>query len=67
MPIDKIEISFEMNPEDVTEEYIKDLYEIGINRISLGGQSFQAPILKKLGRLHSNNELRNALSNDLAL
>ena len=58
---DKIEISFEMNPEDVTEEYIKDLYEIGINRISLGGQSFQANILKKLGRLHSNNELRNAI------
>ena len=58
---DKIEISFEMNPEDVNEGYLKDLYEIGINRISLGGQSFQASILKKLGRLHSNNDLRDAI------
>ena len=58
---DKIEISFEMNPEDVTEVYLNDLYEIGINRISLGGQSFQSTVLKKLGRLHSNNELREAI------
>jgi len=58
---DNIEISFEMNPEDVNEGYLDDLYEIGINRVSLGGQSFQASVLKKLGRLHSNNDLREAI------
>ena len=58
---DKIEVSFEMNPEDVTEKYIKDLYDIGINRISLGGQSFQDSILNELGRMHSKNELREAI------
>tara|TARA_Y100001970_G_scaffold292463_1_gene433840 strand:+ start:3176 stop:4396 length:1221 start_codon:yes stop_codon:yes gene_type:complete len=57
----KIEISFEMNPEDVTEKYLNDLYEIGVNRISLGGQSFQTSILKQLGRSHSSHELREAI------
>ena len=58
---DQIEISFEMNPEDVNPEYLSGLTEIGVNRISLGGQSFQTLSLKKLGRLHSVLELRKAV------
>ena len=58
---DKIEISFEMNPEDVNPEYLRGLSEIGVNRLSLGGQSFQSSTLKKLGRIHSGLELRQAL------
>ena len=38
---DQIEISFEMNPEDVNQEYLSGLAEIGVTRVSLGGQSFQ--------------------------
>ncbi len=58
---DDIEISFEMNPEDVNPEYLCGLAEIGVTRISLGGQSFQSLSLKKLGRLHSVLELRKAV------
>jgi len=57
----KIEISFEMNPEDVNSNYLTELYEIGINRISLGGQSFQSKTLKILGRSHSNQKLRDSI------
>ena len=58
---DQLEISFEMNPEDVNPDYLSGLAEIGVNRLSLGGQSFQAATLKKLGRFHSGLELRQAL------
>lgn len=57
----KIEISFEMNPEDVNEKYLTDLYELGINRISLGGQSFQPSTLNGLGRSHSEKKLRESI------
>ena len=58
---DQVEISFEMNPEDVNPEYLSGLAEIGVNRLSLGGQSFQTLTLKKLGRIHSGLELRKAV------
>jgi len=59
---DQIEIAFEMNPDDVNLEYLSGLASIGINRISLGGQSFQTSILQKLGRCHSVAKLHNAIS-----
>lgn len=48
-----IEISFEINPEDATEEYIEGLRQIGINRMSLGVQSFQEISLATLQRNHT--------------
>ena len=54
-------MSFEMNPEDVTKRYLKDLQKIGINRISLCGQSFQNENLNLLGRGHSKYLLRKAI------
>lgn len=56
----QIEITFEMNPEDVIPEYLNDLVKIGVNRLSLGGQSFQTSTLRKLGRCHKVSELRRA-------
>jgi len=55
-----VEITFEMNPEDVSQEYLKNLTEIGVNRLSLGGQSFQDSLLKKLGRCHDSYDLRKS-------
>ena len=55
------EISFEMNPEDVNSEYLSGLHDIGVNRVSLGGQSFQSNTLRELGRIHSVSRLRKAL------
>ena len=55
-----IEITFEMNPEDVSEKYLNNLAKVGINRLSLGGQSFHEYLLNKLGRCHDASVLRNA-------
>lgn len=46
------EITLEANPEGVSEDYARELLEIGINRLSIGVQSLQQPGLKVLGRIH---------------
>lgn len=46
------EISFEMNPESVTKEKIRAYLQAGINRFSMGVQSFDDRVLKMMGRLH---------------
>ncbi len=48
----RMEITIEVNPEDVSEEYYKQLRKIGINRLSIGIQSFSDEILKFLNRRH---------------
>ena len=48
-----VEITFEINPEDLTATYIKRLIELGINRFSLGIQSVCDDVLKTLERCHS--------------
>lgn len=57
-----IEVSFEMNPEDVTYKYIKELKKIGINRISLGVQTFNDNECKLLGRIHTANTAEKAIN-----
>ena len=47
------EITVETNPESLTVASIKTLYSIGVNRISIGIQSFNNSLLKQLGRLHT--------------
>jgi oxygen-independent coproporphyrinogen-3 oxidase len=47
------EITVECNPSSLTEEKIAGYLENGINRISLGVQSFDEANLKTLGRLHT--------------
>lgn len=55
------EISFEMNPEHVTKEYLADLKALGITRVSIGIQSLNNDVLEKAGRAHDANCARNAL------
>ena len=51
------EITLEGNPESLLERnYLADLISAGINRISVGMQSFHAPHLKMLGRIHSASD-----------
>lgn len=50
---EKAEISMELNPESVNEEYLKSLKKLGVNRISFGVQSFKNNELKLIGRLHN--------------
>ena len=47
------EITIEINPGTVTEEKLKDYYDVGINRISFGLQSTNSQLLKLVGRIHS--------------
>ncbi|MBQ3310657.1 radical SAM family heme chaperone HemW [bacterium] len=50
---DNAEITFELNPENATKEYLEGLFDIGINRLSIGCQTFDSQILSNIGRIHS--------------
>ncbi len=56
------EFSIEANPEDVTGESLEAWRELGINRVSIGVQSFADRELEPLGRLHGRERAREALS-----
>jgi len=50
------EFTFELNPDDVSAEYLKMLKNTGISRPSMGIQSFQPDLLKFMHRAHSPEE-----------
>lgn len=56
------EISMECNPNSVTEIYLKEIFDIGVNRLSFGVQSFCDTELKMLGRLHTSEEAVSAIN-----
>lgn len=58
---EQAEITFELNPDDVNASYLKDLEAIGINRISLGVQSWYDEDLKMLNRRHTAEQARQAI------
>ena len=55
------EITLEANPETVTAQSIRELREIGFNRISFGMQSASGQDLKILDRQHTNESLLKAV------
>ncbi len=56
------EATFEFNPEDVRREKVKELFEMGINRASVGLQSSSDEILRVLGRPYTFEEFKKAYS-----
>jgi len=56
-----IEITLELNPEDVTPEYLEELAAAGINRYSLGVQSFFDEDLEYLSRSHDAKQAERAV------
>jgi oxygen-independent coproporphyrinogen-3 oxidase len=56
-----IEITLEANPGTVDSKNFSGYRSCGVNRISVGAQSFQPRLLRFLGRLHSADETREAL------
>ncbi len=48
------EVTIELNPDDVTPEYLSGLKKTGINRVSLGVQSWRDSDLKLLNRRHDS-------------
>lgn len=57
------EISMEANPSTVSLETLKDYRSLGVNRISLGVQSFDDRELKLLGRIHDSKAAIEACNN----
>jgi len=60
------EITLELNPEDVTPEYLELLSQTPVNRLSLGLQSFYDEDLVYLGRNHTAAQGKEALKHILA-
>ena len=56
-----IEITLEANPGAVDAEKFLEYRAVGINRLSLGIQSFDNKSLALLGRIHNSNEARKAI------
>ena len=50
------EITLEANPDDLSFEKLNELKNIGINRLSIGVQSFNYQLLKYLNRIHTGND-----------
>lgn len=58
----KTEITLEINP-DIEFEKLKEFKNLGINRISIGVQSFDDKILKKIGRSHNSAQAIKTIEN----
>ena len=58
---DSIEITMEANPGSIFKDKLKSFFDSGINRISIGVQSFDKENLKFLGRDHSVYDAKKAL------
>jgi oxygen-independent coproporphyrinogen III oxidase len=57
------EITLEANPDDLNLHKLEEIKKLGINRLSIGIQSFNDNHLKYLNRAHSSNEAYNCLEN----
>ena len=55
------EITIEANPDDITAEKLRLFLELGINRLSLGCQSFDETELRFLGRRHTAGQTKAAI------
>ena len=55
------EVTLEANPDNISESYLEILKDIGINRMSLGTQSFHEPHLTLLNRSHDAQQSRRSL------
>ena len=59
---DEAEVTLEANPDDVTRENAERWREAGVNRVSLGAQSFSPPALAWMRRTHDANQIAEAVS-----
>ena len=61
IPLDEVEeFTIEVNPDDVTEDKARSWKGLGINRVSMGVQSFVDAELRTVGRRHSAEDVRRA-------
>ena len=57
------EITVECNPDGCSTEFLSSLKKLGVNRISIGSQSFIDDELKALGRKHTAKDIKTAFNN----
>ena len=57
---DETEFTVEVNPDDITEDYAASLRKMGVNRVSMGVQSFKDSHLKWMRRRHDSATAINA-------
>jgi oxygen-independent coproporphyrinogen-3 oxidase len=61
--IENPEITLECNPDDLSKAYLKGLKELGVNRLSVGIQSFDDDILKWMNRSHNAKQSLDCIKN----
>jgi len=61
--VSQVETTFEANPDDLTPEYLRAIKKAGINRLSIGIQSFQNVHLQKMNRRHSAEQAESVIRN----
>ncbi len=61
-PLTSQEITIEVNPDDVTADYATTLQQLGINRVSMGAQTFDEGRLHFLNRRHTATQVSEAVS-----
>ena len=57
------EFTVEANPDDVTPQWCALLGRLGVNRVSMGVQSFQDEVLRAMGRRHTAQQVVQAVDN----
>ncbi len=57
-----VECTMEANPESLTERMVRDVWALGVNRLSIGVQSFDDAVLAVLGRAHDADGARRAVA-----
>jgi putative oxygen-independent coproporphyrinogen III oxidase len=57
---DRVEVTMEANPGTVERDRLAEYRRAGVNRLSLGAQSFNGESLRRLGRIHGPEEVTNA-------
>jgi oxygen-independent coproporphyrinogen-3 oxidase len=55
------EYTFEANPENLTETKLKKMYQFGVNRLSIGVQTFDTEGLEAIGRKHSMKDVHHGM------
>ena len=59
--VDDVEFTIEINPEDVDDRHIEVWREAGVNRVSIGIQTFDNRLLQSIGRSHTGDMAEMAL------
>tara|TARA_R110002124_G_scaffold123906_1_gene282812 strand:+ start:2549 stop:3688 length:1140 start_codon:yes stop_codon:yes gene_type:complete len=61
--LDLKEVTIELNPDDVTREYLAGLKSLGVHRVSMGVQTFDEELLRFMNRTHTAEEALKCLEN----